>query len=111
MTRNTFMALSAHEMTRAIAGCMPAGEPDWRERLAQSLEVVAETDDLALLRAGSEMDTLEGGIRAYLANLPGIEQDCAMPGAHYDAALALARIDRDQRKTVLLAFAAELRKR
>lgn len=111
MTRNAFLALSAHEMARAIAGCMPAGEPDWRERLAQSLDEVAEMDDLSLLHAGSEMDTLEGGIRAYLADLPGVEQDRAMHGTHYDAALALARIDRDQRKTVLLAFAAELRKR
>jgi hypothetical protein len=111
MSRNPFTGLTAQEMARSIAACMPAGEPNWRRRLAESLEEAAETDDLSLLRAGKQMDEGEAGFQAFLAVFPDAEPGRPMPTAHYDAAVALARIDRDLRRKVLLAYAAELRKR
>lgn len=104
--------LTTKGIASQIAALMPASDDRrmWRDYMATTLERVADSDDLSLLRAGKAADELEVEFMAFVSSFPGVQVVPAPEGGFYGVALVLAKQDRSVRREVLRAYAAELRK-
>lgn len=99
-------------LTELLVSLMPGGDDCsmWRGYMAIALEQMAESDDLTLLRAAKGADEFEVGFMEFVSNFPGVEVVPAPEGGFYGFMLGLVKLDRDLRREVLRAYAAELRK-
>lgn len=82
----------------------------WRDYKASALDQMAESDDLALLRAAKGADEFEVGFMGFVSSFPGVEVVPAPEGGFYGFTLGFVKLDRDLRREVLRAYATELRK-
>lgn len=99
-------------LTELLVSLMPGGDERrrWRGYMASALEQMAESDDLTLLRAAKGADEFEVGFMEFVSNFPGVEIVPAPEGGFYGFTLGFVKLDRDIRREVLRAYAAELRK-
>ncbi|TCV62887.1 hypothetical protein [Pseudomonas fluorescens] len=103
---------TSESLAELLVSLMPGGDDSsmWQDYMANTLEQVAATDDLTLLRAAKGADEFEVGFMEFVSNFPGVEIVPAPEEGFYGFTLGLVKLDRDLRGEVLRAYAAELRK-